>query len=42
MVADLAEATYDEADLLVGSVRGASPVPTDPLAPWESRVYRLV
>ena len=41
VVADLSEASYDGAELLVGSVPG-SPDPTDPLAPWESRVYRLL
>jgi oligo-1,6-glucosidase len=41
VVADLGEATYDGADLLVGSVLGSDPTPTDPLGPWESRVFRL-
>ena len=41
VVADLAETTYDGADLLLGSVPGSTPSPTDPLAPWESRVFRL-
>ena len=38
---DLAEAPYDAADLVLGSVPGSTPSPTDPLAAWESRVYRL-
>ena len=41
VVADLEEAPYDGADLLLGSVPGATSAPTDPLAPWESRVFRL-
>ena len=41
VVADLEEAPYDGADLLLGSVPGSTPSPTDPLAPWESRVFRL-
>jgi oligo-1,6-glucosidase len=32
--------TWDDAELAVGSVAGSSPAATDPLAPWESRVYR--
>ena len=40
VVADLDE-PYDDADLLLGSVPGSTPSPTDPLAPWESRVFRL-
>jgi oligo-1,6-glucosidase len=41
VLADLSEAPYDAAELLVASVPGSSPSPTDPLAPWESRVFRL-
>jgi oligo-1,6-glucosidase len=41
VVAGLEEAPFDGADLLLGSVPGATPSPTDPLAPWESRVFRL-
>jgi oligo-1,6-glucosidase len=41
VVADLSETSYDDADLLLGSVPGSSPSPADPLAPWESRVFRL-
>ena len=44
VVADLSDerwATYDAAELLIGSVPGSKPSPTDPLAPWESRVFRL-
>jgi oligo-1,6-glucosidase len=41
VVADLSEAPYDDAVLLLGSVPGSTPSPTDPLAPWESRVFRL-
>jgi hypothetical protein len=41
VVADLEPAPYDAADLLIGSVPGSKPSPTDPLAPWESRVFRL-
>jgi glycosidase len=32
VVADLEEAPYDDADLLLGSIRGSTPSPTDPLA----------
>jgi oligo-1,6-glucosidase len=35
-------APYDGAELLIGSLPGSTPTPTDPLAPWESRVYRLI
>jgi oligo-1,6-glucosidase len=39
---DLSEAgPIDSAELLIGSVPGSKPSPTDPLAPWESRVFRL-
>jgi oligo-1,6-glucosidase len=46
---DLSEAAYDAAELLIGSVTGSEPGsrpgsrpgPADPLAPWESRVFRL-
>jgi oligo-1,6-glucosidase len=31
---------WESAELAVGSVAGSSPAATDPLAPWESRVYR--
>jgi oligo-1,6-glucosidase len=31
---------WENAELAVGSVAGSSPAATDPLAPWESRVYR--
>ncbi len=31
---------WEDAELAVGSVAGSSPAATDPLAPWESRVYR--
>ena len=31
---------WTNAQLAVGSVAGSSPAATDPLAPWESRVYR--
>jgi oligo-1,6-glucosidase len=41
VVADLEEAPYDGADLLLGSIPGSTPSPTDPLASWESRVFRL-
>jgi oligo-1,6-glucosidase len=41
VVADLSETSYDDADLLLGSAPGSSPSPADPLAPWESRVFRL-
>ena len=42
VVPDLTEAApWSSAELLVGSIPGAAPEPTDPLAPWESRVYRL-
>jgi oligo-1,6-glucosidase len=42
VVPDLAEAApWSSAELLLGSLRDTSPAPTDPLAPWESRVYRL-
>ena len=41
VVADLSETSYDAAELLIGSVPGSRPAPTDPLSPWESRVYRL-
>jgi hypothetical protein len=42
VVADLSElAPRSRAELLVASVPGSSPAPTDPLAPWESRVFRL-
>jgi oligo-1,6-glucosidase len=40
VVADLQE-PYDHAELLLGSVPGSTPSPTEPLSPWESRVYRL-
>jgi oligo-1,6-glucosidase len=41
VVADLSEVAYDDAELLIGSVQDATPGPADPLAPWESRVFRL-
>jgi oligo-1,6-glucosidase len=42
VVADLAEAgDLTGAELALGSVAGSSPTATDPLAAWESRVYRL-
>jgi hypothetical protein len=42
VVADLSElAAWSSAEALVASVPGSSPAPTDPLAPWESRVFRL-
>jgi oligo-1,6-glucosidase len=40
VVADVDE-PYEHADLLLGSVPGSTPSPSDPLAAWESRVYRL-
>ena len=40
VVADLSEAgDWSEAVLTLGSVAGSSQTATDPLAPWESRVY---
>jgi oligo-1,6-glucosidase len=42
VVPDLAElAVWSTAEPLIVSVRGSSPTPADPLAPWESRVFRL-
>jgi oligo-1,6-glucosidase len=42
LVADLSElGAWSSAELLVGSVPRSFPAPTDPLAPWESRVFRL-
>jgi oligo-1,6-glucosidase len=42
IVADLSElAAWTSADALVASVPGCTATPTDPLAPWESRVFRL-
>jgi hypothetical protein len=42
VVADLSElAAWSSAEALIASVPDSSPVPTDPLAPWESRVFRL-
>ena len=42
IVADLSElAAWTSADALVASVAGSTAAPTDPLAPWESRVFRL-
>ena len=41
VVADLSEVSFAAAEPLVCSVPGSSPAPTDPLAPWESRVHRL-
>jgi oligo-1,6-glucosidase len=39
---DLSElASWLSAEPLIASVPGTSPAPTDPLAPWESRVFRL-
>ena len=38
MTADVGD--WESAELAVGSVAGSSPAATDPLAPWESRVYR--
>jgi oligo-1,6-glucosidase len=43
VVPDLSElAAWSSAEALLASVPGSSPAPTDPLAPWESRVFRLV
>jgi oligo-1,6-glucosidase len=43
VIPDLFElAAWSSAELLIASVLGSSPAPTDSLAPWESRVYRLV
>ena len=42
VVPDLSELTaWSSAEVLIASVRGSSPAPTDPLAPWECRVFRL-
>jgi hypothetical protein len=42
VVPDLSElAAGSSAEALIASVPGSSPTPTDPLAPWESRVFRL-
>jgi hypothetical protein len=42
VVPDLSElAAWSSAEPLIASVPGSSPGPTDPLAPWESRVFRL-
>jgi oligo-1,6-glucosidase len=41
VVPDLSEVAWSSAEPLVASVPGTSPAPTDPLAPWESRVFRL-
>ena len=43
VVPDLSElAAWSAAETLIASVPGSSPAPADPLAPWESRVFRLV
>jgi oligo-1,6-glucosidase len=42
VVPDLSElAAWSSAEPLIASVPGSYPAPTDPLAPWESRVFRL-
>jgi oligo-1,6-glucosidase len=42
VVPDLAEVTpWAAAEALVMSLPGSSPAPADPLAPWESRLFRL-
>ena len=45
VVADLSDelpgAPYDAAELLLASIPGSKPTPTEPLAPWESRVFRI-
>jgi oligo-1,6-glucosidase len=42
VVPDLSElAAWSSAEPLIASIPGSSPTPTDPLAPWESRVFRL-
>lgn len=41
-VPDLSEVdAWSSAETLIASVPGSSPAPGDPLAPWESRVFRL-
>jgi hypothetical protein len=34
-------AAWSSAEALIAAVPGSSPGPSDPLAPWESRVFRL-
>ena len=42
VIPDLSElAVWSSAEPLIASVPGSCPAPTDPLAPWESRVFRL-
>jgi oligo-1,6-glucosidase len=42
VVPDLSElAAWSSAETLIASVPGSSPAPADPLAPWESRAFRL-
>jgi hypothetical protein len=42
VVPDLSElAAWSSAEPLIASVPGSCPAPTDRLAPWESRVFRL-
>jgi hypothetical protein len=42
VVADLSElGRWSSAEALVVPVPGSSPGPADPLAPWESRVFRV-
>src|SRR5215217_2343479 len=42
VVPDLSElVVWSSAEPLIASLPGSSPTPTDPLAPWESRVFRL-
>jgi oligo-1,6-glucosidase len=42
VVPDLSElAAWSSAEPLIASVPGSTPAPTDPLAPWESRVFGL-
>jgi len=42
VIPDLSELTpWSSAEPMIASVRGSSSAPTHPLAPWESRVFRL-
>ncbi len=42
LLPDLSElAAWASAEALIASVFGSSPAPTDPLDPWESRIFRL-
>jgi oligo-1,6-glucosidase len=42
VVPDLSKLSpWSSAETLIAFVPGSAPAPTDPLAPWESRVFRL-